>query len=93
MEITSEHNACSDFIPYDSSYDYTLAIDTVVFFRVFTYDSSKAFISKISIEDNFNGVITPPSNTAYIRLKLGTNNMAVSYSELDNHVVLKKVHK
>lgn len=93
MEITSEDNACSDFIPYDSSYDYTLAIDTVVFFRVFTYDSSKAFISKISIEDNFNGVITPPSNTAYIRLKLGTNNMAVPYSELDNHVVLKKVHK
>lgn len=93
MEITSEHNACSDFIPYDSSYDYTLAIDTVVFFRVFTYDSSKAFISKINIEDNFNGVITPPSNTAYIRLKLGTNNMAVSYSELDNHVILRKTHK
>ena len=44
-----------------------------------------------SIADNFNGVITPPQNTKYMRLKL--NRGTVEFADLDNHVILRKSHK
>ena len=89
--VDGENNACTEFIPYDSSYKYTLAIDSVAFFRVFYYDSSQSYIKNDSIADNFNGVITPPQNTVYMRLKLGRNNLELT--ELDNHVRLRKTLK
>ena len=87
----ANNNACTEFIAYDSSYNYTLAIDTVAFFRVYYYDSSQSYISNDSIADNFNGVITPPKNTVYMRLKLGKNT--VEFTDLDNHVIFKRVLK
>ena len=78
-------------IPYDSSYNYKLSIDTVAFFRVYYYDSSQSYIKNDSIADNFKGVITPPENTAYMRLKLGRNS--VELDDLDNHVIFRKTHK
>ena len=89
--VDGENNACTEFIPYDSSYKYTLAIDSVAFFRVFYYDSSQSYIKNDNIADNFNGVITPPQNTVYMRLKLGRNNLELT--ELDNHVRLRKTLK
>ena len=89
--VENVDNACTEFIPYDSSYIYTLAIDTVQFFRVYYYDSSQSYISNDSIADNFNGVITPPQNTAYMRLKLARK--AVEFADLDNHVIFRKTLK
>ena len=89
--VDGENNACTEFIPYDNSYNYTLAIDSVAFFRVFYYDSSQSYIKNDSIADNFNGVITPPENTVYMRLKLGRNNLELT--DLDNHVILRKTLK
>ena len=88
LETAADKNACSNFMPYDSSYNYTLAIDTVEFFRVYYYDSSQSYISNDSIANNFNGVITPPQNTAYIRLKL--NKGTAEFADLDNHVIFRK---
>lgn len=89
--VANENNACTEFISYDSSYNYTLAIDTVAFFRVFYYDSSQSYIKNDSIANNFSGVITPPENTVYMRLKLAKNT--VEFADLDNHVILRKTHK
>lgn len=89
--IANEGNACTEFIVYDNSYNYTLAIDTVEFFRVFYYDSSQSYIKNDSIANNFNGMITPPENTAYMRLKLARK--AVEFADLDNHVIFRKTHK
>ncbi len=89
--VNNENNACTEFIPYDSSYNYTLAIDTVEFFRVFYYDSSQSYIKNDSIANNFNGVINPPENTAYMRLKLARK--AVEFADLDNHVIFRKILK
>ena len=91
LETAADKNACSNFIPYDSSYEYTLAIDAVEFFRVYYYDSSQSYISNDSIVNNFNGAITPPQNTKYMRLKL--NRGTVEFADLDNHVILRKTHK
>ena len=88
LETAADKNACSNFIPYDSSYEYTLAIDAVEFFRVYYYDSSQSYISNDSIANNFNGVITPPQNTKYMRLKL--NRGTTEFADLDNHVILRK---
>ena len=89
--VANENNACTEFISYDNAYNYTLAIDTVEFFRVFYYDSSQSYISNDSIADNFNGMITPPENTAYMRLKLARKT--VEFADLDNHVIFRKTLK
>lgn len=89
--VANENNACTEFIAYDNSYNYTLAIDTVEFFRVFYYDSSQSYIKNDSIANNFSGVITPPENTVYMRLKLARKT--VEFADLDNHVILRKTHK
>ena len=86
--VTNENNACTEFIAYDNSYNYTLAIDTVEFVRVFYYDSSQSYIKNDSIANNFNGMITPPENTAYMRLKVARKT--VEFADLDNHVIFKK---
>lgn len=91
LEAGADKNACTEFIAYDNSYNYTLAIDGVEFFRVYYYDSSQSYIRNDSIANNFNGVITPPENTAYIRLKL--NRGTVEFADLDNHVIFRKTHK
>ena len=90
-ETAANKDACTNFISYDNSYEYTLAIDTVTFFRVYYYDSSQSYIKNDSIADNFNGVINPPENTAYMRLKL--NKQTVEFADLDNHVIFRKTHK
>lgn len=82
--------ACSDFISYDNSYQYKITVDTVTYIRVLYYDSSKAFISKENVEDNStDSVLTPPSNTAYIRLKVSKESIA--FADLSQHVILKKI--
>ena len=88
LEAAADKNAITNFIPYDNSYEYTLAIDAVEFFRVYYYDSSQSYIKNDSIADNFNGVVTPPENTVYMRLKLSRNT--VEFVDLDNHVIFRK---
>ena len=83
---------CSDFVTITSGYDYmyTLTDGEPAGFRVYYYDSSKAFISRTDVVDKKvgNQRMQLPSGAAYFRVKVGMADNSISISNINDIVVI-----